>query len=108
MQSFVEGEWTDVRKPAQRDCNFKKFFENFRGPFKIVKKLTDHLYKMELANSKFDNVHLELVKSACPPENPDQLREDIDYNCGEDKSLVEPDFQDNSPFTEKKLIEMSF
>ena len=68
-----------------------------------MKKLTDHLYKFEIANNKFDVVHMELMKSAFPPENPDQLREDIDYDCGEDKSLVEPDFPDNRPLTEKKL-----
>ena len=103
VQSFVEGEWAYVWKPAPRDCNFKKFFDHFRGPFKIVKKLTDHLYKIEIANNKFDVVHMELMKSAFPPKNPDQLREDIDYDCGEDKSLMEPDFPDNRPLTEKKL-----
>ena len=31
---------------------------------------------------------MDLMKAAFPPENPDQLREDIDYGCGEDESLV--------------------
>ena len=90
-------------KPAPRDWYFKKFFDHIRGTLKIVKKLTDHLHKIELANNKFDIVHMELMKSAFPPENPDQLREDIDYACGEDKSLVEPDFPDNRPLTRAQI-----
>ena len=105
VQSFVEGEWAYVWKPAPRDCNFKKIFDHFRGPFKIVKKLTDHLYKIEIANNKFYIVHMELMKSLFPREIPDQIRKDIDYDSGEDKSLVEPDFPDNRPLTEKKLTQ---
>ena len=32
-----------------------------------------------------------------------QLREDIDCDCGVDKSLVKPDFPDNIPLKEEKL-----
>ena len=97
VQSFVEGEWAYVWKPAPKNCNYRKFYDHFRGPFKIVKKLTDHLYKIKIAENKFDTVHMELMKSAPPSENPDQVENDVDYDCGEDKSLIEPKFPDNKP-----------
>ena len=45
-----------------------------------MKKLTAHIYKIEIANNPFDSVHMEVMKPVFPPENPDQLREDIDYD----------------------------
>ena len=76
--------------------------KSFSTTFEV---LTDHLYKIEIANNKFYIVHMELMKSAFPREIPDQIRKVIDYDCGEDKSLVEPDFPDNRPLTEKNLTQ---
>ena len=97
VQRFVEGEWAYVWKPAPRDCDHKKFYDHFRGPFRIVKKLTDHLYKIQIGENKFDTVHMELMKSASPPESPSEVRIDDKYDRGEDKSLIEPKFPDNRP-----------
>ena len=97
VQRFVEGEWAYVWKPAPRDCDHKKFYDHFRGPFRIVKKLTDHLYKIQIGENKFDTVHMELMKSASPPETLDEVKSDDNYDCGEDKSLIEPKFPNDRP-----------
>ena len=97
VQSFVEGEWAYLWKPAPRDCDYKKFYDHFRGPYKIVKKMTDHQYKIEIGESKYDVVHMELMKSASPPEHA----QNDDYDRGENSSLIEPQFPNDRPPSNK-------
>ena len=97
VQSFVEGEWAYVWKPAPRDCDYKKFYDHFRGPYKIVKKMTDHQYRIKIGENKFDVVHMELMKSSSPPEHA--LNEE--YDCGQDSSLIDPKFPNDKPPIDK-------
>ena len=90
VQTFIEGEWAYVWKPAPKECNYRKFYDHFRGPYKIVKKLTDHMYKIEIGENKYDVVHMELMKSAVPATVTEG--DTIGYDCGEDDSLVEGQF----------------
>lgn len=69
VQSFIEGEWVYVWKPAPKHCNYRKFYNHWRGPFEIVQKITTHSYKIKLSDNKFDVVHMELLKLAPPNSN---------------------------------------
>ena len=69
VQNFIEGEWVYIWKPAPKGCEGRKFYDHWRGPFEIVKKLTTHSYQIKLTEDKFDVVHMELMKAAAPPAN---------------------------------------
>ena len=64
VQTFKEGDWVYVWKPPPHNCESRKFYDPFRGPFKIVNKLTEHQYRIELSPGKFDVVHMEFLKAA--------------------------------------------
>ncbi len=88
IQKFIEGEWAFVWKPAPKGCTNRKFFDHWRGPFKIVKKVTDHSYKIDKGGNKFDVVHMELMKSAPPRENGDVYPADPSDSESEDIESV--------------------
>ena len=51
-------DWVYVWKPAPEVCDNLKFYDHFRGPFKIVSKVTDYTYRIALGIEKFDIVHM--------------------------------------------------
>ena len=67
VQNFIAGEWAYIWKPAPKDCNYRKFYDHWRGPFKVIERVTSHSYKIKLAENKYDIVHMELMKTAPPP-----------------------------------------
>ena len=77
VQNFIEGEWAYVWKPAPKGCDSRKFYDHWRGPYEIVKKISSHSYKIKLSEDKYDMVHMELMKAAAPGQNnyPPQERE---------------------------------
>ena len=60
-------DWVYVWKPAPEGCDHRKFYDHFRGPFKIVSKVTEYTYRIALGIEKFDIVHMEKLKLAKPP-----------------------------------------
>ncbi|MCP4460130.1 MAG: hypothetical protein GY816_19215, partial [Cytophagales bacterium] len=88
IQQFIEGEWAFVWKPAPKGCKHRKFFDHWRGPYKIVKKVTNHSYKIDKGGNKFDVVHMELMKSAPPRENGDDYPADPSESESEDVDSV--------------------
>ena len=60
--------WVYVWKPPPKGCDFKKMYDNFKGPFKIISKVTPHTYKIQLKPDKFDIVHFEHLKAAKTPD----------------------------------------
>ena len=69
VQTFKVGSWVYVWKPAPQGCTYKKFYDHYRGPFRIVEQCTAHTYKIVLdeAKGKFDVVHMEKLKDAKIP-----------------------------------------
>ena len=69
VKDFDVGSWVYVWKPVPQNCTYKKFYDHYRGPFKVVKKLTPHTYKIVLDEEKgrFDVVHMEHLKDAQIP-----------------------------------------
>ena len=69
VREFKIGSWVYVWKPAPQGCSYKKFYDHYRGPFKIVERITAHNYKIILdeAKDKFDIVHMEMLKDAKIP-----------------------------------------
>ena len=107
VKSYKVGSWVYVWKPAPQGCTYKKFYDNFRGPFKILEKVTSHTYKIVIDEDKgtSDIVHMEHLKDAKIPEGErpavvvkhysDQpssganLREiDVENNVGDETSEV--------------------
>ena len=58
-----------VWKPVPHGCTYKKFYDHYRGPFKIVDKVTKHTYKIALDEGagRFDVIHMEHMKDAQIP-----------------------------------------
>ena len=52
------GDFVYVWKPAPAGCNHHKFYDHYKGPFKIVSKVTEYTYKIELSPNKHDIVHM--------------------------------------------------
>ena len=67
IKKYEIGQFVYVWKPTPAYCTYRKFYDNFRGPFKIVEKLSDHGYKIELSPDKYDVVHMEHLKLAEEP-----------------------------------------
>ena len=69
VRNFEIGSWVYVWKPVPQGCTYKKFYDHYRGPFKIVEQVTTHTYKIVLdeAKNKFDIVHMEMLKDAKIP-----------------------------------------
>ena len=44
VQNFIEGEWAYVKKPDPKGCDSKKFYDHWRGPYEIVKKISSGAY----------------------------------------------------------------
>ena len=61
---YKPNDWVYVWKPAPAECDFRKFYDHYRGPFKIVKKITEYTYKIALGGDKFDVVHMEKLRLA--------------------------------------------
>ena len=73
VQDFISGEWVYIWKPAPKECDYRKFYDHWRGPFEVTEKVTSHSYKIKLAENKYDMVHMELMKAA-PPPSPENTR----------------------------------
>ena len=71
VKHFDVGSWVYVYKPTPPGCTYKKFYDNYRGPFQITEKLTPHTYKIVLDRTKgtSDIVHMEHLKQAQQPLN---------------------------------------
>ncbi|KAL5267283.1 hypothetical protein ACHWQZ_G004352 [Mnemiopsis leidyi] len=69
VHKFEVGSWVYVWKPVPQGCTYKKFYDHYRGPFKIIERVTTHTYKIVLdeAKQKFDIVHMEMLKDAKIP-----------------------------------------
>ena len=61
------GDFVYVWKPAPAGCDHRKFYDHYQGPFKIVSKVTEYTYKIELQPGKHDIVHMEKLRLAKPP-----------------------------------------
>ena len=71
VKHFDVGSWVYVYKPTPPGCTYKKFYDNYRGPFQITEKLTPRTYKIVLDRTKgtSDIVHMEHLKQAQQPLN---------------------------------------
>ena len=89
VKTFDVGSWVYVWKPAPHLCTYKKFYDHYRGPFKIVEQLTPHTYKIVLdkAAEKFDIVHMEFLKDANIPKDSNPPMEIKHYS----DNLVSPE-----------------
>ena len=67
VKAYQIGQWVYVWKPTPAYCSYRKFYDNYRGPFKIVEKVTEHTYKIDLGPDKYDVVHMEHLKLAEEP-----------------------------------------
>ena len=69
VKKFEVNSWVYVWKPTPADCNYKPFYDHFRGPFKIVQQITPHTYKiiMDEEKGRYDIVHMEHLKDAQIP-----------------------------------------
>ena len=69
VQTFQVGSYVYVWKPVPQGCTYKKFYDHYRGPFRIVEQITAHTYKIVLdeAKGKYDIVHMEMLKDAKIP-----------------------------------------
>ena len=69
VKEFEIGSWVYVWKPVPHGCTYKKFYDHYRGPFKIVDKVTKHTYKIALdeGDGRFDVIHMEHMKDAQIP-----------------------------------------
>ena len=69
VHKFLVGSYVYVWKPVPQGCTYKKFYDHFRGPFKIVEQITAHTYKISLdeTKDKYDIVHMEMLKDAKIP-----------------------------------------
>ena len=52
VRKFEVGNWVYVWKPVPQNCSYEKFYDHYRGPFKIVEKMTTHTYKIVLDESR--------------------------------------------------------
>ena len=68
VKHYNVNDWVYVWKPAPPKCDFRKFYDHYKGPFKITAKVTDYTYKIELHEGKFDIVHTEKLRAAKPPK----------------------------------------
>lgn len=70
VKVFPVGSWVYVWKPTPQGCTYKKFYDNFRGPFRVVARVTSHTYKIALDEhaNRYDVVHMEHLKDAQIPE----------------------------------------
>ena len=66
--TYKAGDQVYVWKPAPKDCSYRKFYDHYRGPYKIVKRVSAHTYKIALNESRnlFDIVHMEKCRLAQP------------------------------------------
>lgn len=88
-------DWVYVWKPAPKDCDFRKFYDHFRGPCQIDSKITEYTYKILLPNGKHDIVHMDKLRLAktpnviTPPIVPsNQQTADNNYGNAADRSLI--------------------
>ena len=90
-------DWVYVWKPAPKGCDFRKFYDHYRGPFKIVSKVTEYTYKIELGPNKFDIVHMEKLKLA---KNPSSKPPIVQHSATQDSPIEnensQPCFRDLS------------
>ena len=61
------GDFVYVWKPAPAGCDHRKFYDHFKGPFKIVSKVSEYTYKIALGNGKHDIVHMEKLRRGKTP-----------------------------------------
>lgn len=100
IRLYNVGDWVYVWKPAPAYCNHRVFYDHFRGPFKIVEKVTDFSYKIELRKDRFDIVHMEHLKiGEMPQENTLVELEGYDPDPVPEspQDQVEPTGVDNDP-----------
>lgn len=64
---YKPGDWVYVWKPAPIGCDHRKFYDHFRGPFKVVDKVTEYTFRVEIQPGKFDIVHMEKLKLGKAP-----------------------------------------
>ena len=96
VQSFVTGEYAYVWKPPPAHCDYRKFYDPYRGPFKIIKKVTDHTYKIKVGDDKYDTVHMELMKAAPPPSDTTEVKEYDGYDSGGSAGIDETEVRRDS------------
>ena len=61
------GDFVYVWKPAPAGCDHRKFYDHFKGPYKIISKVTEYTFRIDLGNDKHDIVHMEKLRSAKTP-----------------------------------------
>lgn len=84
---FKIGEFVYVWKPAPAGCNHRKFYDHYKGPFKILSKMTEYTYKIDLGNNKCDVVHMEKLRKAKPPVSTAPQVPDIRVHDNKNHSL---------------------
>ena len=68
------GDFVYVWKPAPAGCDHRKFYDHYKGPYKIVSKVTEYTYKIELSPNKHDIVHMEKLRlGKQPSQNSEPL-----------------------------------
>ena len=90
--------WVYVWKPPPKGCDFKKFYDAYRGPFKLISKMTSHSYRIQLKPGKFDIVHFEHLKQAKAPSNESAV---LPYENADDDKVVS-EYQETSANHEKQ------
>jgi hypothetical protein len=60
-------DWVYVLKPAPAGCDHRKFYDHCKGPYKIVSKVTEYTYKIELQPNKYDIVHMGKLRLGKTP-----------------------------------------
>ena len=104
VKHYKVGDWIYVWKPTPAYCKYKKFYDNFRGPFEITAKVGDHGYEIDLGSGKRDIVHMEHLKAGEKPK--DHTVVDLNDYFG-DNPEPETDVIEDGPTNDEISVEIN-
>ena len=106
VKKYDIGSWVYVWKPTPAYCTYRKFYDNYRGPFRIVDKVTDHGYKIDLGSDKYDVVHMEHLKTAIAPS--DEVHIDLGGYYGDQQDPQEQSAGELHPDVTGNILDGDF